>query len=582
MSYLAIARKYRPVTFDEIVGQEHVTRTLRNAIATGRIHHAYLFTGARGVGKTTAARALARSLSCAEGPTATPCGVCTSCLEVLAGTSPDLIEIDGASNNSVEDVREIREAVQYAPTRGRWKVYLVDEVHMLSKAAFNALLKTLEEPPPHVVFIFATTEPNKIPDTILSRVQRFDFKRIPGPSVVGRLREIATAEGVSIPDEGLRLIARAGEGSMRDAQSLLDQVIAYGGAEITVEQVIENLGLIDRSLLHDMLAGLLEGRPDRCLAVIERVYSYGYELSQFTGELLELLRDATFLRLTPKTHRHVDLPAEEIEQLGALTADVDGEVLGRLFTALLETHDQVARSSRPRIILEMAVARLATVRPLQPFGELVGRLQDLERGLRGRGSGAGPSGMRRRGPSGPPNRAPARAASPPPPAGRRRRDRRGPPEPEASALFSPSSSAPDVPVAEPPSQTPPPAPQPGGQIAPHDQPPGERWDALCDALHNDTLRRALVRLDAGKLWVSLPAGRPLAEARRLAPSEAFRSALRSFYGPDVVLELVELEPKSDVDPLTRRALENPDVQRLIHLLDARIARVELIHPEQGD
>ncbi|MFT7519776.1 MAG: DNA polymerase-3 subunit gamma/tau, partial [Kiritimatiellia bacterium] len=176
MSYLAIARKYRPATFDEIVGQEHVTRTLRNAIANDRIHHAYLFSGARGVGKTTAARALARSLNCEQGPTATPCGTCTSCKEVSNGASPDLIEIDGASNNSVDDVREIREAVQYAPSRGRRKIYLIDEVHMLSNAAFNALLKTLEEPPPHVVFIFATTEPNKIPDTILSRVQRFDFK----------------------------------------------------------------------------------------------------------------------------------------------------------------------------------------------------------------------------------------------------------------------------------------------------------------------------------------------------------------------------------------------------------------------
>ena len=208
MSYLAIARKYRPATFDEIVGQEHVTRTLRNAIAKNRIHHAFLFTGARGVGKTTAARALARSLNCVEGPTATPCGKCTSCIEVQSGASPDLIEIDGASNNSVEDVREIREAVG-APTGGKWKIYLIDEVHMLSKGAFNALLKTLEEPPPHVLFVFATTEPNRIPDTILSRVQRFDFKRIPVPAIVARLQEIARSESVTITETGLRLIAQS-------------------------------------------------------------------------------------------------------------------------------------------------------------------------------------------------------------------------------------------------------------------------------------------------------------------------------------------------------------------------------------
>ncbi len=230
MSYLAIARKYRPATFDEIVGQDHVTRTLKNAITAGRVHHAFLFCGARGVGKTTAARALAKALNCAEGPSPEPCGVCTSCEEVTKGNSPDLIEIDGASNNSVDDIRSLRETVGYAPTTGRYKVYLIDEVHMLSKAAFNALLKTLEEPPPHVIFLFATTEPEKILDTILSRVQRFDFKRIPVQVVADRLKAIASAEGAELSNASLRTIARAGEGSMRDAQSLLDKVISFGGS----------------------------------------------------------------------------------------------------------------------------------------------------------------------------------------------------------------------------------------------------------------------------------------------------------------------------------------------------------------
>ncbi|MFT6146545.1 MAG: DNA polymerase-3 subunit gamma/tau, partial [Myxococcota bacterium] len=237
MSYLAIARKYRPGTFDEIVGQEHVTRTLRNAIARGRVHHAFLFTGARGVGKTTAARALAKSLNCERGPTADPCGECASCVEIAAGRNPDLIEIDGASNNSVDDIRDLCDNVQYAPQRGGSKIYLIDEVHMLSKGAFNALLKTLEEPPPHVVFIFATTEPNKIPDTILSRVQRFDFKRIPEQGVITRLARIAEAEGSGVSEHGLRLIARAGEGSMRDSESLLDQVISFAGPEVSDQEV---------------------------------------------------------------------------------------------------------------------------------------------------------------------------------------------------------------------------------------------------------------------------------------------------------------------------------------------------------
>lgn len=384
MTYLAISRKYRPATFDEIVGQDHVTRTLRNAIQGDRIHHAYLFTGARGVGKTTAARALSRALNCETGPTDTPCGTCVSCREIASGTSPDLIEVDGASNNSVEDVREIRDSVAYAPSRGKFKIYLVDEVHMLSKGAFNALLKTLEEPPPHVVFVFATTEPNKIPDTILSRVQRFDFKRIPVPKVVERLNELATQEGVTIPAQGLRLIARAGEGSMRDAESLLDQVISAGvGQErIEVATVTETLGLVDRRLLIDFLGGLVRGEPAACFVVIEQVYGWGHELSTFADELLEVVRDATFLGLSPDAQRFVDLPEEEAQALLEVVSGADPERLARLFDALVEVQTQVKQASRPRIVLEMAVARLATVRKAQPVHALLGRLETLERGLR--------------------------------------------------------------------------------------------------------------------------------------------------------------------------------------------------------
>ena len=339
MAYLAIARKYRPTTFDEIVGQDHVVRTLTNAIAANRIHHAYLFAGARGVGKTTAARALARALNCANGPTVKPCGTCASCLEVGNGNSPDLIEIDGASNNSVEDVRDLRETVRYAPTRGQKKIYLVDEVHMLSKAAWNALLKTLEEPPPHVVFIFATTEASKIPDTILSRCQRFDFKRIPVGQIAERLQSIATAENVNLTESALKRIARAGDGSMRDAQSLLDQVISFGAEDkklIGDAEVAQALGLIDPQQMYDMLGGLFSGTPDRCLEVIANVYEHGHEMTEFSAELLEMLRDATFVRLSPSARKHLDLAPDELEKLIALTQGVDPEVIGRTFTAVLE------------------------------------------------------------------------------------------------------------------------------------------------------------------------------------------------------------------------------------------------------
>ena len=396
MSYQAIARKWRPTTFDEIAGQAHVTRTLTNALELGRIHHAFLFTGARGVGKTTAARTLSRCLNCHKGPTATPCGECPSCIDIGHGNSSDVTEIDGASNNSVEDVRSLRDSVRYLPSRDKYRVYIIDEVHMLSIGAFNALLKTLEEPPDHVVFIFATTEPQKIPDTILSRVQRFDFKRIPTNTVVKCLRTIIDAEGIKIPDEGLRLIARAGEGSMRDAQSLLDQVIAFGGEDVDAAQVAQILGLVDRSLLFDFLEGLTRGKPEMCLDSIAAVYDYGYELSQFTSELLELLRNAALTVLSPAARKHVDAPAEELERLATLCKGLDSETFSRWFQVMLAVHDEVARSSRPRLVLEMAVARLVTVRPVQPVAHLVSRLEGLERTMRQGGVRPSPRGPRGR------------------------------------------------------------------------------------------------------------------------------------------------------------------------------------------
>jgi DNA polymerase-3 subunit gamma/tau len=384
-AYVAIARKWRPQTLEEMVGQPHVTRTLRNALSSGRIHHAFLFTGARGVGKTTAARALARALNCAEGPTVTPCGTCGPCKDIGAGTSADVVEIDGASNNSVDDIRDLRDGVRYLPASSRFRVYIVDEVHMLSKGAFNALLKTLEEPPPHVKFIFATTEVNKIPETILSRVQRFDFKRIPAAVVTARLRQICDADGVRISDAALRMVARAGEGSMRDAQSLLDQVISFGGSAPEDAQVADILGLVDRRTLYDMLEGMLKAEPDRCLDSIAKVFDSGYEMSQFTSELLELVRNVALVTLSEGARRHLDAPEEEKAALVGLGQGLPAEQLARMFHVLLEVHDQVARASRPRFVLEMAVARLVSIRPAQPVAGLVDRLVDLERRLRAGG-----------------------------------------------------------------------------------------------------------------------------------------------------------------------------------------------------
>ena len=574
MSYLAIARKYRPATFDEIVGQEHVTRTLRNAITGNRIHHAYLFCGARGVGKTTAARALAKSLNCEQGPTPTPCGVCVSCREVTSGSSPDLIEIDGASNNSVDDIRDLRDTVSYVPTRGRYKVYLVDEVHMLSKAAFNALLKTLEEPPPHVVFIFATTEPHRILDTILSRVQRFDFKRISIAPLVERLQEIATAEGVELSDTALRWIARAGDGSMRDAQSLLDKVVSFGAGEkdsadrgpsLTDESVADILGLIDRTSLHGFLQGLLRGEPDRCFEAIAKVYDYGHEMSQFTSDLLEVMRDTTFVVLSKQSRKYLDASDEELAQLEALAKDVPAEQLTRIFNALLDVHDQVSRALRPRIVLEMAVARLATTRPVQPVSALLERLESIERKLPvapARGSAAAAA------------RRPARERAPAAPTDSRPRGRSSARESSGS---SDSASEPD--------------PAPSTIATPQDESQPERadpWPAFAAEL--DQLGGAAAKLVSGEheerenfLIVRVAAGRTVAEARHAATLPEVVNVFRRHYSHlrDMRIDLLAGTGTraEQQQALQQEVMDDPAFRRIVQTLGAEVERVKSLHED---
>ncbi len=565
MSYLAIARKYRPADFDGIVGQAHVTRTLENAITGGRVHHAYLFCGARGVGKTTAARALAKALNCENGPTPNPCGTCTSCTAIGAGTSPDLIEIDGASNNSVDDIRDLRDTVHYAPTLGRHKIYLIDEVHMLSKAAFNALLKTLEEPPPHVVFLFATTEPEKILDTILSRVQRFDFKRISVPDVVGRLRSIADAEGASISDAALARIAQAGEGSMRDAQSLLDKVISASSGSASDDDVAKILGLIDRALLYRMVGGMVQGDAAECIDVISEVYNYGHELSRFTADLMEALRNATFLRLAPSVHKHVDLPDAEKEALTQAVAEAAPEHLTRLFTSLMDVHDQVSRAERPRIVLEMGVARLASVRPAPPVPALLQRLEQLERRLRhggARAPGREPGPRRSDGPRGPRR---SRATQPPsmPPA---------PPNEGPWASLEPRG-APAQPVLNPEAPTASPA---------ANREPADPWTNLRRDLEANPELRIIAKAEAGfedgRLTLGLPAGRPLATARRFIGHPSFIALIAAHYPPGTAVQLSALAHTLSADEATRErrraALNDPEIRRVIEALGARLDRVD--------
>ena len=385
MSYLVLARKYRPQRFDQLVGQEHIARTLTNAIAQQRVHHAFLFTGARGVGKTSAARILAKALCCAEGPTANPCGKCDFCREIAEGRSVDVIEIDGASNTGVDDVRTLREGARYMPTKGQRKIYIIDEVHMLSTSAFNALLKTLEEPPPHVVFIFATTEAHKIPTTILSRCQRYDFKLIPTARLTAHLETILASESIATDTDALRLIARQAGGSVRDSLSLLDQVIAYVGAErLTREIVAEVLGVADRRVLVDLAGAVLARDPGAALRILARSADVGVDLGQLARAFLGFLRDLEVVGRVADAADLVDATPEELEEARALarkaTAAASGAagLLGVLFDRWARAIDEAARSQSPRLIFEMALVDLCQAEPLEPLGDLLERLEGLE------------------------------------------------------------------------------------------------------------------------------------------------------------------------------------------------------------
>ncbi len=362
--YQVIARKWRPVLFSEIVGQNHVTRTLEGGVESGRISHAYIFSGPRGVGKTTAARILARCLNCASGPTSVPCNTCSQCKGVINGSSTDVFEIDGASNNSVDNIREIRESVKYLPSEGKYRVYIIDEVHMLTSQAFNALLKTLEEPPAHAVFIFATTEIHKIPLTILSRCQRLDFKRIPLSKIQRHLKKIVETEGIAFDDDALYALARGGDGSLRDAQSLLEQVLAFGGGTVKSGDVSSALGLMDRSVLFDLLEAVVLKDAVNCLNLVEKIYKFGYDLKKASADLIEVVRDLNVVYVGVDSGQGAralvsDLPDHEYERLEKLAGCTGAERLQMLFTIISKAYEEVSRSAFPRYALEMALVKAA-------------------------------------------------------------------------------------------------------------------------------------------------------------------------------------------------------------------------------
>ena len=382
MAYEVLARKWRPQQFGDVVGQEHVTQTLTNAIETGRVAHAYIFIGSRGIGKTTSARILAKALNCEKGPTPYPCDECTSCKEVMAGNSLDVIEIDGASNNGVDQVRDLRDNARYSPARGPFKIYIIDEVHMLSTAAFNALLKTLEEPPAHVKFIFATTDVHKVLPTILSRCQRFDLRRISVQDIVDRLRKGCNDEGVTISEDALLAIARGAEGGLRDAESALDQIISFRGKEIEEDDVLTVFGLVSRHVLENLTSTILKSDVPGIINIVAEMDRAGKDLQRVVMELMEHFRNLLVVLYAGRDASALELPETQMKFYSDIAAETEAGRVLRVIDALVETDGRMRFALSKKTLLETGLIRCSRAAETVTLNELLKQVAELKKNFK--------------------------------------------------------------------------------------------------------------------------------------------------------------------------------------------------------
>ncbi len=609
MSYLVLARKWRPLTFDQMVGQEFIARTLRNAIESGRVAHAFLFTGPRGVGKTSAARILAKSLNCEKGPTPEPCNRCGYCLEIMESRSLDVYEIDGASNTSVDDVRELRENVRYLPRPGKKRIYIIDEVHMLSKSAFNALLKTLEEPPEHVVFIFATTEPQKVPETIQSRCQRFDFRRIPVSRIGGRLREIAAAEGIEAGDAALAWIAKAADGSMRDALSLLDQMISYCGRSIPDDAVRELLGMAGREVFFRISDAVLDQNPAGCIEALDEIYRAGCDLGPFYQDLVEHFRNLLVASLLEDPAPFLQMGDGEAEDFKKQASKSTPEDLRRLLSLLIRAEKDVLRSTLPRVGLEATLVKMAHLGRLEPLPELLDRVLKLEEppGPRATGSPgpcpAGTTGPGTRQEPSPGGSKPAADASP--------RNASSPAAARTSAARAPAAQPSGGAPSKPKNEARPVSPAPG--------PPKRKEEAIRAILEAVSQERAglAAQMEAVEHWevtssrvtALCPSGSFLFEKLRQPDVRQWLDGVvKQCVGPSVAFEVRALnqpppEPallaadQSDLPGIARvperqgpsdsvkfptqeEALNSPGVRNVQELFRGKIREIKLLTPDK--